>query len=104
MSHFFSQEELQDDPESMQEMDILEMNVLDETENDNGIPAEDETENFHLDEDAVMDEEHEDALLESEDEARGPEVGNWTLNFSTDFSVLSVLTGNFLMLLHLYLC
>ncbi|XP_010735098.2 scaffold attachment factor B1 isoform X2 [Larimichthys crocea] len=67
-------EELQDDPESMQEMDILEMNVLDETENDNGIPAEDETENFHLDEDAVMDEEHEDALLESEDEARGPEM------------------------------
>ncbi|KAG8003657.1 Scaffold attachment factor B2 [Nibea albiflora] len=67
-------EEHQDDQESMQEMDILEMNVLDETENDNGIPAEDETENFHLDEDAGMDEGHEDAVLESEDEARGPEM------------------------------
>uniref|UniRef100_A0A1A8GWF5 Scaffold attachment factor B n=1 Tax=Nothobranchius korthausae TaxID=1143690 RepID=A0A1A8GWF5_9TELE len=36
----------QDDQENMQDMDILDMNVLDETENDNGIPADD-----HLDED-----------------------------------------------------
>lgn len=63
----------------MQEMDILDMNVLDETENDNGGPAEDdedETENFHSDEDAVMNEEHDSRAFESEDEARGPEVRN----------------------------
>ncbi|XP_054458958.1 scaffold attachment factor B1 [Anoplopoma fimbria] len=83
----YGQEEPQDDHENMQEMDILDMNVLDETENDNGIPAEDEEDeavDFHSDEDALLDEEHEeDALLneqhdnrtlESEDEARGPEM------------------------------
>lgn len=67
----------------MQEMDILDMNILDETENDNGIPAEDdddddedEVENFHGDEDAVMNEEHDNRASESEDEAGGPEVRN----------------------------
>ncbi|XP_035508924.1 scaffold attachment factor B1 isoform X1 [Morone saxatilis] len=65
-------EELQDDHENMQEMDILDMNVLDETENDNGIPAEDDPDNFH--EDAVMNEENDDRALESEDEVRGPEM------------------------------
>lgn len=63
----------------MQEMDILDMNVLDETENDNGMPAEDdedEMENFHEeeDEDEVMNEEHDDRALESGDEAKDPEV------------------------------
>uniref|UniRef100_A0A3B4U484 Scaffold attachment factor B n=1 Tax=Seriola dumerili TaxID=41447 RepID=A0A3B4U484_SERDU len=65
-------EDLQDDHENMQEMDILDMNVLDETDNDNGIPAEDddeETENLH-EEDAEMNEdEHDNRDFESEDEA-----------------------------------
>ncbi|XP_070764655.1 scaffold attachment factor B1 isoform X2 [Enoplosus armatus] len=71
------QEELQDDHENMQEMDILDMNVLDETENDNGIPAEndeDETENFPSDEDAVLNEEQDRRASESEDEARCTEM------------------------------
>lgn len=58
-------------------MDILDMNVLDETENDNGMPAEDdedEMENFHEDEDDIMNEEHDDRALESGDEAKDPEV------------------------------
>nr|XP_040039638.1 scaffold attachment factor B1 isoform X2 [Gasterosteus aculeatus aculeatus] len=80
-------EEPQDFPENMQEMNILDMNVLDETENDNGIPAEDdedEASNVHSDEDALLNEEpDEDAMLkeepdsrtiESENEARGPET------------------------------
>ncbi|XP_022615301.1 scaffold attachment factor B2-like [Seriola dumerili] len=70
-------EDLQDDHENMQEMDILDMNVLDETDNDNGIPAEDddeETENLH-EEDAEMNEdEHDNRDFESEDEARRPEL------------------------------
>ncbi|XP_070688235.1 scaffold attachment factor B1 [Pempheris klunzingeri] len=69
-------EELQDDHENMQEMDILDMNVLDETENDNGIPTKDYEEkngNFHSDEDAAMNEEHVSKTFESEDEAKGPE-------------------------------
>lgn len=89
ISSFLFQEEPQDDQENMQEMDILDMNILDETENDNGIPAEDDEDdaaNIHTDEDALLNEEHdkdEDALLdeehdnktcESEDEARAPEV------------------------------
>lgn len=72
--HFIFQEELQDDHENMQEMDILEMNILDETENDNGIPAEDETDNFHCDGDELLNEEHDDGAFEPEDEAGGPEV------------------------------
>ncbi|XP_030289192.1 scaffold attachment factor B1 isoform X2 [Sparus aurata] len=72
-------DELQDEHESMQEMDILDMNVLDETENDNGIPAEDDEEgdmeHYHSDDDAALNEEHDDRALESdEDEARGPET------------------------------
>ncbi|XP_071343832.1 scaffold attachment factor B1 [Trachinotus anak] len=70
-------EDLQDDHENMQEMDILDMNVLDETENDNGIPAEDyddETENFHGEDDAEMNEEDDDRAFESDDEARRPEM------------------------------
>ncbi|XP_070816504.1 scaffold attachment factor B1 isoform X2 [Chaetodon trifascialis] len=66
-------EEIQDEHESMQEMDILDMNILDETENDNGIPAEDyedAAENFHSDEDALLNEEHDDRA--SEDEGRDP--------------------------------
>lgn len=90
---FFFKGELQDDHENMQEMDILDMNVLDETENDNGIPAEDyedENENFHSDDDAVLNEEHDNKALESEDEARGPEVRNYTRNLSANFDLLSV--------------
>lgn len=79
-------------------MNILDMNVLDETENDNGIPAEDdedEASNVHSDEDALLNEEpDEDAMLkeepdsrtiESENEARGPEVRNWITNVVTNF-------------------
>lgn len=62
----------------MQEMDILDMNVLDETENDNGIPAEDydddENENFLGEEDAELNEDHDNRDFESEDEARRLEV------------------------------
>lgn len=68
-------EERQDDHESMQEMDILDMNVLDETENDNGIPAEDdEFEAENLDEDTLLNEEHDIRAFESEDEEKGPEM------------------------------
>lgn len=73
-------EEFQDDHDNMQEMDILDMNVLDETENDNGIPAgdeeeeEEERENFPSDEDAALNDEEENRALESEDEGRGPEM------------------------------
>lgn len=61
----------------MQEMDILDMNVLDETENDNGMLAEDyedDMENFHEDKEEVMNEEHDDRVLESGDEAKDPGV------------------------------
>ncbi|XP_034035643.1 scaffold attachment factor B1 isoform X2 [Thalassophryne amazonica] len=61
-------DELLDDQENMQDMDILEMNILDDTENDNGIHAgNDEAED--LDEyEGVMDEDN-----RSENESRGPE-------------------------------
>ncbi|KAK1897660.1 Scaffold attachment factor B2 [Dissostichus eleginoides] len=71
-------EERQDDHENMQEMDILDMSVLDDTENDNGIPAEDddeeETENLPCDDDALLKDENENKILESEDEAKAPEA------------------------------
>ncbi|XP_034002922.1 scaffold attachment factor B1 isoform X5 [Trematomus bernacchii] len=69
-------EEHQDDHENMQEMDILDMSVLDDTENDNGIPAEDdeeETVNLPCDDDALLKDENENKILESEDEAKAPE-------------------------------
>lgn len=50
--------------ESMQEMDILDMNILDETETDTGIVAEDNA----VDEDVV----------DSEDGGRGGEVSGWS--------------------------
>ncbi|XP_069006502.1 scaffold attachment factor B1 isoform X2 [Embiotoca jacksoni] len=70
-------EDLQDDHENMQEMDILDMNILDETENDNAIPAEndeDDTENFYSDENAMLNDIDNYKTFESEDEARGPEM------------------------------
>ncbi|XP_023120602.1 scaffold attachment factor B1 isoform X1 [Amphiprion ocellaris] len=66
-------QDLQEDYENMQEMDILDMNVLDETENDNGIPAEDD-EDFYTEEDALLNDEHDFRTFESEDEAKGPEM------------------------------
>lgn len=70
------------------------MNVLDDTENENGIPAddeEDEFEKFHAEEDAMLDKESDDAALESEDEAGAAEVRGWFalqlltfLNYSFD--------------------
>ncbi|XP_071776576.1 scaffold attachment factor B1 isoform X2 [Centroberyx gerrardi] len=77
------QEELQDDQDNMQDMDILDMNVLDEAENDNGIPAEeDEDEIQNLDaeegneeeEEAVIDEEQDNEPMESEDESKVEEM------------------------------
>uniref|UniRef100_A0A8C7Y176 Scaffold attachment factor B n=1 Tax=Oryzias sinensis TaxID=183150 RepID=A0A8C7Y176_9TELE len=64
---------LLDDPENMQDMDILDMNILDDTENDSGMLAEDHldgAENFDREYAAGLDEEHD---FESE-EARGLEV------------------------------
>ncbi|XP_072245688.1 scaffold attachment factor B1 [Leuresthes tenuis] len=66
-----------EDHENMQDMDILDMNVLDETENDSGIPAEDhmdDEENFGRDEDALLDDEHEFRTFDSEDDARALEL------------------------------
>uniref|UniRef100_A0A3B5AJ25 Scaffold attachment factor B2-like n=1 Tax=Stegastes partitus TaxID=144197 RepID=A0A3B5AJ25_9TELE len=76
-SHFYCiqssssshQQDLQDDYENMQEMDILDMNVLDETENDNGIPAEDDAD-FYREEDAMLNDDNDFRTFESEDEAR----------------------------------
>ena len=70
------QEELQDDHENMQEMDILDMNILDDTENDNGIPAEDDedkADNFHSEQDVLLNDD-DYANFDAEDEAGGPEV------------------------------
>lgn len=72
--HFTFQEELHDNHENMEEMDILDMNILDETENDNGLPAEDDTEDFTCGEDELLNEEHD--AFEPDDEAGGPEVRN----------------------------
>ncbi|XP_067370610.1 scaffold attachment factor B1 isoform X3 [Channa argus] len=69
--------DFQEDHENMQEMNILDMNILDDTENNNGMPAEDDEdqmENFHEEECALMDEERENRTFESEDEAKGPEA------------------------------
>ncbi|XP_058494388.1 scaffold attachment factor B1 isoform X2 [Solea solea] len=71
-------EDSQDDQENIQDMDILDMNVLDETENDNGIPAEDdedESDYCHGDIDALLNDENENdnGPAESEDGIGGPE-------------------------------
>ncbi|XP_067370609.1 scaffold attachment factor B1 isoform X2 [Channa argus] len=74
--------DFQEDHENMQEMNILDMNILDDTENNNGMPAEDDEdqmENFHEEECALMDEERENRTFESEDEAKGPEMDNTEL-------------------------
>ncbi|XP_047443254.1 scaffold attachment factor B1 [Mugil cephalus] len=70
-------DDMQDDHENMQEMDILDMNVLDETENDNGIPVEhyeSDAENFYTEEDAELNDEHEYRTFDSDDDTRGPEM------------------------------
>lgn len=80
---------LQDDHENMQEMDILDMNVLDETENDNEIPAEhnaDDADNFFQDEDAILSEEHDYRTFESECDGGEPEVTNLTWKVSNKVS------------------
>uniref|UniRef100_A0A3P9BQJ6 Scaffold attachment factor B n=1 Tax=Maylandia zebra TaxID=106582 RepID=A0A3P9BQJ6_9CICH len=59
--------------ENMQDMDILDMNILDETDNDNGIPAEDDeygSENFYREDDSGMNEENDYRALESEEDTR----------------------------------
>uniref|UniRef100_A0A3B5AJ74 Scaffold attachment factor B2-like n=1 Tax=Stegastes partitus TaxID=144197 RepID=A0A3B5AJ74_9TELE len=73
-----AKQDLQDDYENMQEMDILDMNVLDETENDNGIPAEDDAD-FYREEDAMLNDDNDFRTFESEDEARGPEIDDAVL-------------------------
>lgn len=67
-----------DEPENMQDMDILDMNVLDETENDSGIPADDNLE----DEDNC--DETEEADVQPEDEDKALEVRNLTLKLSIE--------------------
>lgn len=74
----------------MQDMDILDMNILDDTENNNGIPAmedDDDTENFHCGDDELLNEEHD---FMQEDEAGDPEVRS----YATGLSVLSCLSYN----------
>ncbi|XP_037554045.1 scaffold attachment factor B1 [Nematolebias whitei] len=64
-------DDLLDEPENMQDMDILDMNVLDETENDSGIPADDNLEdedNFDKTEEADL------KTLEPEDEDKALEL------------------------------
>ncbi|XP_042337131.1 scaffold attachment factor B1 [Plectropomus leopardus] len=81
--------------ENMQEMDILDMNVLDETENDNGIPAEDDDDeeedaaNFPSDEDALLNDEHNNKTLETEDEALGPEMDESQMEEREEFMTCS---------------
>lgn len=90
-SFFLLKEDHQDNHESMQEMDILDMNVLDETENDNGIPAEDdELEAENLDEDTLLNEEHDNRGTEFEDEEKGPEVRKCSGNVSLNVKPLHV--------------
>uniref|UniRef100_A0A669EMC6 Scaffold attachment factor B n=1 Tax=Oreochromis niloticus TaxID=8128 RepID=A0A669EMC6_ORENI len=75
----------EDEHENMQDMDILDMNILDETENDNGIPAEDDefgSENFYREDDTGMNEENDYRALESEEDTRGPEVRDNPRNMS----------------------
>lgn len=77
----FSQEGHQDDSDNMQEMDILDMNILDETENDNAVPEVDNDEDadyFHCNDDEMLNDEH-DFMAEDEAEAEDPEVRNYTL-------------------------
>lgn len=69
----------------MQEMDIFDMNVLDDTENDTGIHGEDDDGDMeHLleEEDAVINEEPDTEAYESKDEARDPEVRSLTTQHS----------------------
>lgn len=68
----------------MQDMDIHDMNILDETENDSGILAED-----HMEDEDKFDEEHDFRTLESEDEARAIEVRNSTLKVTVKVLKLS---------------
>ncbi|XP_041861771.1 scaffold attachment factor B1 isoform X2 [Melanotaenia boesemani] len=86
-------EDLLDDHENMQDMDILDMNVLDDTENDSGIPAEDQmddVDNFDREDDALLDEEHDFRTFELEDEAQGLELDQCeTFDKDEDMSYLS---------------
>ncbi|XP_013869656.1 scaffold attachment factor B1 [Austrofundulus limnaeus] len=74
-----------DDHENMQDMDIHDMNILDETENDSGILAED-----HMEDEDKFDEEHDLKALESEDEARALELDQCgTFDGDEDMNFLS---------------
>ncbi|KAM4629441.1 scaffold attachment factor B1 isoform 2-T2 [Polymixia lowei] len=80
------QEEQQDEQDNMEDMDILDMNVLDEAENDNGIPAEEdenEIQNFHTEEGYEEEEEEQEVVkdsvqdngrIQSEDESKVEEI------------------------------
>ncbi|MEQ2294439.1 hypothetical protein AMECASPLE_003864 [Ameca splendens] len=73
------QDEFLDDHENMQDMDILDMNVLDETENESGMPAGDhldEEENYDRDEDALLEDENDFSGFGSGQETQGPENPN----------------------------
>lgn len=76
---------MQDDHESMQDMDILDMNVLDETENESGMPTGDPMDvegNYDRDDDALLEDENDFTEFGSGQEAQGPEVRlyNYSLN------------------------
>lgn len=83
------QEELPEYNENMQEMDILDMNILDDAEN--GIPADDDMENFHSDEDTLMNED--DGAFEQENEPGDSEVRNSFL--SVQFHILFIYQVSF---------
>lgn len=70
-------ENMQDDHENMQDMDILDMNVLDETENESGMPTGDPMDdegNYVRDDDALLEDENDFTEFRSGQESQGPEV------------------------------
>uniref|UniRef100_A0A096MCR6 Scaffold attachment factor B n=1 Tax=Poecilia formosa TaxID=48698 RepID=A0A096MCR6_POEFO len=67
---------MQDDHENMQDMDILDMNVLDETENESGMPTGDPMDdegNYDRDDEALLEDENDFTEFGSGQEPQGPE-------------------------------
>ncbi|KAM4739356.1 scaffold attachment factor B1 [Anableps anableps] len=72
-------ENMQDDHENMQDMDIFDMNVLDETENESGMPTGDLVDNegnYDRDDDALLEDENDVTGFGSGQEPQGPENPN----------------------------
>lgn len=73
------QEDFQDEHVNMQDMDILDMNVLDETENETGVSAEERADhegNFSRDDDALLEDENDFPGFGSGQEFQDPENPN----------------------------